>query len=416
MVDNQWHVTENHSLSYSMQILTMGLFKTKSNLSDKSFETPSNSSKKDRKIFINFKGKKGKAINETTSPSKPEDPSASPSHQTSKTFTSETASPSRTQGNPCPIDADGFPVRDNVESPGGIPKSISAWAPSGDLSDLGLDDKQCDLEAVECNSRDHDVDSLGSPCDKFQTTLEAIQASTNTNGNTSMESPDDMDENSKPGVDIHNPPSIEYLNYYIDALSSQSSPDPSSEAPSRALRSLFTLSEHASSHQDRVTMVQWQPPNDDSMSLVDALFDFLQRCERDTSEQYLTMLVLNNVSIPNENKRRIAIECGGVKTLSRLLCHDPECHLLVIILVNLTFCEASVRRDMFTYTETPEKDRDEVEEKKNRRCGGDSHVVEALTYSLLVRHSTLRCVRFVKLNTWSYSQHLLIAPIHSLHL
>lgn len=385
----------------------MGLFKTKSNISDKSFETPDNSQKKEKKSFINFKGKKEKAI-KTTSPSKPEDPSASPSHQTFKTFTSQTPSPTRTQGNPFPIDVNGFPIPDNVELPSGIPKSISAWAPNGamSMSDLGLDDQQCDLEATECNGRVPDVDSLSSPYDKFQASSEAIQASTDPNGNMTMESPDGIDDNSEPDMDIHNPPSIEYLNHYVEALSSRSSPDPSSEAPSRALRSLFSLSEHASSYQDRVTMVQWQPPNDDSMSLIDALFDFLQRCERDTSEQYLAMLVLNNVSIPNENKRRIAVDCGGVQTLARLLCQDPGCHLLVIILVNLTFCEASVRRDLLTCTETPEKDGDEVAGKKFKRCGGESHVVEALTYSLLVRFAlcALRADEY-----WSYSQHFLIA-------
>ncbi|KAL3782778.1 hypothetical protein HJC23_003099 [Cyclotella cryptica] len=362
----------------------MGLFKTKGNIQHKNFEATDGSPKREKKRFIIFKGKKSKTVR-INSFSKLEDPAASPSHQTSKTFTSQSASPERTQDNPCPIDVDGFPVHDEVDLPAGIPKSISAWAPSGVLSDLGLEEQRCDFDAVECNSRDNDVDSLGSPCEQFRKNFQAVQASSDPNGKMLMESPDGTNENREPpGIDIHSPPSTEYLSYYINALSSESSPDPSSEAPSRALRSLFSLSEHASSHQDRVKMVQWQPPSDNSMPLINALLDFLNRCERDTSEQYLAMLVLNNVSIPHENKRRIAIDCGGVKALARLLCQDPGCHLLVIILVNLTFCEASVRRDLLTYTETPEKDGDETGELTERGCRGDSHVVEALAYALLL--------------------------------
>lgn len=64
--------------------------------------------------------------------------------------------------------------------------------------------------------------------------------------------------------------------------------------PARALRMLFTLSEHKS--QNRLAMVQ-------KGNLVPTLLDFLCQCEKGSSEQYLALLVLNNISIPTENKR-----------------------------------------------------------------------------------------------------------------
>lgn len=97
------------------------------------------------------------------------------------------------------------------------------------------------------------------------------------------------------------------------------------------------------------------------------LLEFLQRCERSSSEQYLALLVLNNVSIPAENKRIIAMDCGGAKVLSRLLCLDPSCHLLAIILVNLTFADPDLRRELVD---------DEIQ------------LVDALAYALLESSST----------------------------
>ena len=41
----------------------------------------------------------------------------------------------------------------------------------------------------------------------------------------------------------------------------------------------------------------------DGGRLVPALLGFLRRCERGSSEQYLALLVLNNISIPSDNKR-----------------------------------------------------------------------------------------------------------------
>jgi hypothetical protein len=297
----------------------MGLFKTKNKSPNESYETPPVSDGKQRKRFQLFKGKGGTTSN-TPATDKPSNPASSPSNLTLKTLTSETPKPKpareRQSGDPCPIDENGFPIEES-DLPAGIPKSISAWAPNGVLSDLGLEEQRCDDDMTRDGDIDIDGDSLGSPISKFQKSrmIEAEKSQSN--------APLDPVDGSRepPGVNIHSPPSIQYLSYYISALSSESSPDPSAEPPSRALRSLFSLSEHASSHQDRVAMVHWKSSSKEEetspMPLVPALLDFLGRCKRDTSEQYLAMLVLNNVSIPHENKRRIALDFGGVKTLGR---------------------------------------------------------------------------------------------------
>ena len=68
----------------------------------------------------------------------------------------------------------------------------------------------------------------------------------------------------------------------------------SGDKPARALRQLFALSELPS--DNRTEMVA-------ETDLVPTLLTFLQRTERGSSEQYLTLLVLNNISIPAQNKR-----------------------------------------------------------------------------------------------------------------
>lgn len=118
------------------------------------------------------------------------------------------------------------------------------------------------------------------------------------------------------------------------------SADTSGEVPARALRMLFSLSE-SSETDNRIEMVR-----DAQGLLVPELLDFLKRCERGSSEQYLALLVLNNISIPSQNKRCIALDCGGAQVLARLLCLDPSCHLMAIILVNLTFCDADLRKEL----------------------------------------------------------------------
>lgn len=72
----------------------------------------------------------------------------------------------------------------------------------------------------------------------------------------------------------------------------------SGEKPAKALRMLFALSEHSSDGENRIQMVRV-----DGAKIVPVLLDFLHRCARGSSEQYLALLVINNVSIPSENKR-----------------------------------------------------------------------------------------------------------------
>jgi len=110
----------------------------------------------------------------------------------------------------------------------------------------------------------------------------------------------------------------------------------------RALKMLFSLSEdNISENQNRSLM-----PRYGDSQLVPELLRFLCRCERGSSEEYLALLVLNNISIPRENKYFIAIDCDSVNILSRLLCIDPSCHLVSIILVNLTFTDEKLRKEL----------------------------------------------------------------------
>lgn len=323
----------------------MGLFKAKPKTLNESYDTPDAPEKKQKKKFGLFKGKTGKCAPRVDN--KSSKATSSPSNETPKTLELTTETPKvnkRQPGDPYPIDENGFPIEEDVDLPADIPKSILAWAPNGVLSDLGLEEKRCD-DGMTHDGQDIDADSLGSPISKFR--MSQLMEANKTESTIPLDPVDSTRE--PPDVDIHSPPSMRYLSYYITALSAKSSPGASSDPSSQALRSLFSLSEHVSSHKDRVGMVHWKSQDESSTSLVPALLDFLKRCKRDSSEQYLAMLVLNNVSIPHENKRRIALEFDGVKTLGQLLCRDPGCHLLLIILVNLTFCEADIRKDLFSH-------------------------------------------------------------------
>lgn len=78
----------------------------------------------------------------------------------------------------------------------------------------------------------------------------------------------------------------------------QAAEDTSGAKPTNALRLLFSVSEHASDEENRIQMIRIG-----NGRLAPALLDFLQRCEQGSSEQYLALLVLNNISIPTENKQ-----------------------------------------------------------------------------------------------------------------
>ena len=144
-------------------------------------------------------------------------------------------------------------------------------------------------------------------------------------------------------------PSIEFVPDYIDSIRNNTisnedpnhtSNDVNNEEAAAALRALFTLSENSSQKSNRTALVH------DYHELIPVLLNYLSRSARNSSEQYLALLVLNNVSIPAENKRMIAIECNGAHILARLLCEDVTCHLMAIILVNLTFADSDLRREL----------------------------------------------------------------------
>jgi hypothetical protein len=115
--------------------------------------------------------------------------------------------------------------------------------------------------------------------------------------------------------------------------------DSSDLTVARVLRKLFAFSEQT---ETRIPMVM-------GTKLVPVLLEFCQKCRNQQQHQpqlYLALLVLNNVSIPVPNKRRIALEYRAAAILSMLLCHNPSCHLIAIVLVNLTYADASLRRDL----------------------------------------------------------------------
>jgi len=212
--------------------------------------------------------------------------------------------------------------------------------------------------------------------------------------------------------------SMEHLPHYIAALSPSLSPDTSVELSARSLSCLFTLSEvDASSSSDTLKQQQQQrvdmvngsihdknnngsmntTPTASSTSLIPALLSFLQRCPQNSSEQYLTLLVLNNLSIPMQNKRTIALQYDGVKILARMLCEDPGCHLLVIIIVNLTFGDLELNRELLTMGTSDVST-------TTLSCHGSSddwnrkevQLVQSLGYVLLVScYFTFNCFRII---------------------
>lgn len=141
----------------------------------------------------------------------------------------------------------------------------------------------------------------------------------------------------------------------IPALIQEINQASSSDSAYLALRKLFALSEHAS-EEVRCEMVA-------ETTVVPCLLRYLERCLEETAKTVsrqqqqpqliLALMILNNISIPVQNKRTIAIECRGVDVLSKLICKEPSYGLLSIILVNLTFSNASLRRDIVSRKEVP---------------------------------------------------------------
>lgn len=146
---------------------------------------------------------------------------------------------------------------------------------------------------------------------------------------------------------IDGAPSMDKVPLYIDMLAQ--SQLTSEDSAVRIMRHLFALSEHKNECCDfnRRALV-----HENNNKLLPVLLQFLQRCESGSQEQYLCLLVLNNISIPDENKRIIALNYGGVHLLSRVLCENPSCHLVAIILVNLTFADNDVRKELIRQDNT----------------------------------------------------------------
>ncbi|KAL7541515.1 hypothetical protein ACHAXR_012564 [Thalassiosira sp. AJA248-18] len=324
---------------------------------------------------------------------------------------------------------------EECEDLGDIPRSIST--PSRDdgmmLPRLPSTPKEGggDDERGGDGVEEEEEDSIGSPCETmFKNQKQSATAAAAAGGaNTQEDTKAAAAKRTKTIANLtsilsNSTPSLDHLHHYISALSPSISPDPSGDLPSRALRCLFTLSEHSSHKAQRIAMVKGvasianggddvaTPPT--KTSLIPTLLTFLARCPRDSSEQYLSLLVLNNLSIPTENKRPIALEYGGAKILGRLLCHDPGCHLLVIILVNLTFGDGGLNRDLLCMSGTSvrrtqihgvvvgsdeEEEEEEVEAlspgvvkaKNFFSCGGDVQLVDSLGYALLVREGLTFC-------------------------
>mmetsp|Transcript_2329 Transcript_2329/g.5088 ORF Transcript_2329/g.5088 Transcript_2329/m.5088 type:complete len:1009 (-) Transcript_2329:214-3240(-) len=284
---------------------------------------------------------------------------------------------------------------------GDIPRSISTPSRDGNSGeDLPPPTKDGSSYVGPVQGDEYDQDSIGSPCEAM---LKSQRTATQIKNDARVRKLQGI-------MAAQQPPTIEYIAHYIAALSPVVSPDPSADLPSRALRCLFSLSEHSSHKQQRIEMVRGaytsvladideeeekkegsDDNNESSPSLVPALLSFLKRCPRDSSEQYLTLLVLNNLSIPTQNKRLIGLEFGGAKTLGRLLCEDPGCHLLVIIIVNLTFGDEKLNRDLLTMSGTSSqrvRDEDSRKEQSFLSCGGDVQLIDSLSYALLLASLT----------------------------
>ena len=162
----------------------------------------------------------------------------------------------------------------------------------------------------------------------------------------------DADADADPDLDSSSThttePSIDQLESLVHSLSTCH--ETYAEAPARALRTLFALSEHHTLHEiNRIRMIR-----EASGRLVPTLLQFLQQCDANSSEQYLALLVLNNVSIPSENKRIVAVDCKAAKVLCKMLCWYPESSLISIILVNLCFCDSALRMQLVRSSEDEE--------------------------------------------------------------
>jgi len=77
----------------------------------------------------------------------------------------------------------------------------------------------------------------------------------------------------------------------------------------------------------------------DGSSLVPALLACLKHYPNESSNKHLALQVLNNPSLPLKNKAFITLECNGSNILVKLLGKESYYEILVIIILNLTFCD-----------------------------------------------------------------------------
>jgi hypothetical protein len=110
----------------------------------------------------------------------------------------------------------------------------------------------------------------------------------------------------------------------------------SGDKANRILKKLVWLS--GDSYNNRTEIIRLS----DYGTLLPTLLDFLARCDKGAKEKSLALLVVNNLCKPVPNKRVVSAQ--SVKILCQMLCDDPSCHLLGIILVNL-IADADVRKD-----------------------------------------------------------------------
>lgn len=253
---------------------------------------------------------------------------------------------------------------------GDIPRSITTTTASQEDQD---DDIMLMMTLSIPPSSSFD-DSIGSPCDEMckRLILDSITAqassvedilSTSSHQLISSNSPPCKHKAEKARIEIlrtimRRTPSMDHLAYYIAALTPTISPDPSADLPLIALHCLLSLSDHSCDKRQCIAMVR---PSSDitaaattttttsskenevgsssstTATLVPTILAFLQRCPRNSPAQNLTLLILNNLSIPAENKRLVALEYGGARMLGKLLSDDPGCQMLLIIMINLTF-------------------------------------------------------------------------------
>jgi hypothetical protein len=103
---------------------------------------------------------------------------------------------------------------------------------------------------------------------------------------------------------IESEQSVSNLDHLFDLiLDLNTAVDTAHKRSVRALRKLFVLSEHGVSN-NRIEMVHAE-----NEALIPALLHFFGRCDQNSVEQYLVLLILNNLSIPSENKRVSSLSC-----------------------------------------------------------------------------------------------------------